>query len=173
MRKTTILQTVIFFLIITNIAKASLSTIDHYIQDARLVGSGRFKASIDIYLYAQNGILNPVKPYALSIKFLNNTSKDRLVKTNIKRIKEQEKVDQKLLDKWQVNLEHIFRDIKKKQVLTMIYFPKKKLFFYLDQDKIGYINDIHLSSVLFDIWLGERTPQPKLRNKLLGKENKK
>ncbi len=67
------------------------------------------------------------------------------------------------------NLESIFPDVKDGDSIKAHYDSNEGIRFYLNGDSlIGAIKDIKTSQFFLDIWLGESTSDPDLREELLG-----
>ncbi len=77
-------------------------------------------------------------------------------------------VDKKIVKNWKPQMLKIFPNIKKGDRILAEYNPKKGIVFFHNEVKnIGAISDIGFSKNFLNIWLGEKTTDPKLRKKLL------
>jgi len=106
-------------------------------------------------------------PQALSITYLKNISKKRLIEAT---------KDQWLLQgyelaqvkPWLNLLSKIWPDIKSGDNLTFYLETSSKAIFYYNQKPIGEVSDADLVSAFIAIWLSDKTSQPALRQQLLG-----
>lgn len=75
-------------------------------------------------------------------------------------------------EKWVVELDSIFPDIKKGDSILASYKPFSGIKFYLNEKKfLGEVKDMELSKSFLDIWLGPKSSDPELRDRLLGVGN--
>ena len=126
---------------------------------------------IDIY-YAKfatkSGDYKPeVYPQSLTITYLKNITKKRLIKAT----KEQWRLqgfDNNKIKRWLQAIEKIWPDIKSGESLTFYVDENKKGTFYHNQTLLGEINSNSFSPAFLAIWLSDKTSQPKLRQQLLG-----
>jgi hypothetical protein len=81
-------------------------------------------------------------------------------------------VDASIAHKMKVELLGIFPDVKTGDTIKASFDPVNGITFYLNSTKeLGRLKDVGLSKIFLDIWLGEKSSDPKLRNKLLGKSS--
>ena len=71
------------------------------------------------------------------------------------------------LSAWEKIMLEIFPNVEKGQTITGICLPSGTSVFYLDDTLLGEVNDKAFTTKFFDIWLGDKTSEPKLRSKLL------
>ena len=62
----------------------------------------------------------------------------------------------------------IFPDIKQGDALIGVSVPGKEARFYNREKLIATVPDPEFAKAFFDIWLSEKSSEPKLRLKLLG-----
>ena len=62
----------------------------------------------------------------------------------------------------------IFPDIKKGDTLIGVSLPGKEARFYNREKLIAVVPDPEFAKAFFDIWLSEKSSEPKMRLKLLG-----
>lgn len=72
------------------------------------------------------------------------------------------------LKAWGEEMLRIFPDIKKGESLIGVSVPGKGAKFYSREKLIAYADDPEFAKAFFDIWLSEKTSEPKLRERLLG-----
>ena len=79
-------------------------------------------------------------------------------------------VDKSLIKKWQSRMRAVFPNVKKGDVISAKFKPNVGVSFKLNRVKdLGSFNDVEFSKHFLNIWLGEKTSDPKLRRKLLGR----
>ena len=153
------------------VANESPDFILHHVEKSELVGEGEYRRLLwDIYiarLYANYGTYKADDSFALQLEYQRNIKANDIVNMSIELIEGQGVSDQKKFANWQEQLAAIIPDIRKGDLLTGIHQDGKS-FFYLGDEPIGEINDTELSQYFFDIWLGENTTAPELREKLIG-----
>lgn len=72
------------------------------------------------------------------------------------------------LKAWGDEMLRIFPDIKKGESLIGVLIPGKGAKFYSRDKLIASADDPEFAKAFFDIWLSEKTSEPKLRERLLG-----
>ena len=151
---------------------ANQDVLKNYMEEVVLVGSTRFSVVFwnvyDIALYAESTPYNASPPYALEIQYLRSISKEDLVTRSIELIEAQGFDDMSSLDTWQQQMLEVFPDVKKGTVLTGVYTSEGQSTLYMDGLYIGTIEDPEFGQYFFDIWLGEDTSQPRMREDLIG-----
>ncbi|MBY0413115.1 MAG: chalcone isomerase family protein [Bdellovibrionales bacterium] len=81
-------------------------------------------------------------------------------------------VDPLVFEKWKPKLLEIFPDVKVGDSITTTYSPETGMVFsFNNTKKLGEINDLEFSKTFLNIWLGEKTSEPKMREMLLGRKN--
>lgn len=125
---------------------------------------------LDIYhasLFTSTGDYNErIYPQALTINYLKNISKKSLIEATQEQWLLQD-VDQVKLNHWLTLLHQIWPDINKGDNLTFYVTGNKEGHFYYNQALVGSINSDGFSDAFLNIWLSEKTSQPKLRRQLL------
>lgn len=76
--------------------------------------------------------------------------------------------DEAKLIKWGETMAAIFPDVKKGDTLVGVSIPGKEARFYSQEKFIASVADAEFAQAFFDIWLSEKTSEPKLRTRLLG-----
>lgn len=166
---------IVFFFALSATSVSTLSAaepIRGLVPLAEKVGQGRltylFWEIYDATLYAPQGIWRRDKPFALQLSYLRELEGRKIADRTIEEIRNQGLVDEIKLATWHAQLRNIFPDIKKGTSLTGVFIDSGETLFYLGEKEIGRISDPQFSQVFFDIWLGENTSAPDLRQKLLG-----
>lgn len=125
---------------------------------------------LDIYrasLYTESGLYREgVYPQVLTINYLKNINKQRLIKAT----EEQwllQGVDTEKVQGWLKLLRQIWPDINNGDSLTFYVAENREGSFYYNQRLLGNINNDDFSDAFLAIWLSEKTSEPKLRRQLL------
>jgi hypothetical protein len=126
---------------------------------------------LDLYdasLFTPSGnYQSDIYPQALTINYLKNVNKKRLIKATEEQWVLQEFEESKV-KYWLQSLQQIWPDIKSGDSLTFYVAENKKGYFYHNQTLLGEINSEDFSDAFLSIWLSEKTSQPQLRRQLLG-----
>lgn len=161
-------------LLVNSGVRAAEDVVDRYIPDASVVGQARFKVLLwevfDATLIAPSGQLDREKPFALKLSYLRELSSQAIVKTSIREMTSQRPINPQRLIFWKGELSRILPDINKGDTITGIRDEQGRAAFYLNDEFQGAIDDPEFAPVFFDIWLGEKTSEPGMRQKLLGEE---
>lgn len=167
-----IIYTLLIVCFLPSLAFATQAPIKKYASNLEIVGQGRLTYMIwDVYdatLYAPNGSYQKGKPFVLSLDYLRKIKGEDIVERSIKEMRKQGYTNEKKLNQWAKKMAEIFPDVDKGVSLTGIRHENGYTFFYKNGTRIGVIKDKEFSEKFFDIWLNEKTSDPKLRKKLLG-----
>ncbi|MEM7465704.1 MAG: chalcone isomerase family protein [Pseudomonadota bacterium] len=159
-------------LILITSAADSLDTARAEIPTASLVGEGRLKVLFwkvfDAQLYAPRGEWSMQAPFALSLNYLRHLDGEKIAERSIDEIRDQGFNNEAKLNEWLRQMRAIFPDVDQTTTLTGVYKPQQETRFYLNGELIGRVDDPAFGERFFKIWLGEKSSQPKLRNKLIG-----
>lgn len=151
----------------------SLDVVEKNIPEAKKVGEARLTYAFwDVYdatLYAPKGILQSDKPYALSLRYFRDIDGKDIAKHSVEEIEKQGFDDVERLAVWHAKMRDIFPNVEDGTVLTAVFIPSNKTLFYEGVTKIGDIKDADFTKRFADIWLGEKTSEPRLREELLGR----
>jgi hypothetical protein len=107
-------------------------------------------------------------PFALRLKYEMDFSKADLIERTFKEMDGQQKLTADERKNLTVALEASFPDVAENDTITAVYQLSGVTTFYHNGEETGAITDKTLSQRFFDIWLGEKTSEPKLRRRLLG-----
>jgi hypothetical protein len=150
----------------------SAEIITKLVPDAKIVGEGRMSVAFwDIYdatLYAPQGKLTQAKPFALSIRYMREIDGKDIADRSVQEIRGQGYTNEIRLAAWNAQMKKIFPDVEDGTVLLAIFIPNQKTIFYHGNTPIGTIRDAEFTRWFSNIWLGEKTSEPKLRHRLLG-----
>jgi hypothetical protein len=143
-----------------------------YMPDATKIGDGVLTYLFwDVYratLYASGSGWRADAPFALSLAYLRDLKGRDIAERTISEIRDQGFSDEIKLAAWFAQLGTLFPDVTSGDSLTAVRDAAGRTVFYSAAQRIGVIDDPAFSRRFFDIWLGEKTSEPKLRRKLLG-----
>lgn len=169
-----IIAAFIFLLISIGIANAAQKIPDFVqksVPEAAPTGTERMTYMLwDLYdatLFVPNGVYQPGQPLALKLEYLRHLHGTKIADKSIEEIRRQGYNDEINLAKWHSQLRDIFPDVDKKSVITGVLDKNQVTTFYLNNNKIGTIADPGFGKRFFDIWLGDNTSAPKIRDQLL------
>ena len=129
----------------------------------------------DVTLFSKAGAPLAAKPYDASAQpFVLELVYDiglkgaAISERSVEEMRKQGYKDDAQLQKWQTQMTQVFPDIKSGDVLIGVAVPGKEARFYNRSKLIGTIADAEFIAAFFDIWLSEKSSEPKLRAKLIG-----
>lgn len=167
-----ILLTLVSLLAFSQVSTANATVASSYVPSAAPVGAATLRYLLfDVYqatLFAKDGRLSPGQPFALSLDYLRNLKGDAIAKRSIEEIRGQGFDDEAALARWGEKLKQIIPDVSKGTNITGVYDAEKVTRFYRDGKAIGQIKEPEFGVRFFDIWLGQKSSQPKLRDQLIG-----
>jgi hypothetical protein len=122
----------------------------------------------DASLWTDAKVFSYEQPFAFSITYRMNFSKEELTERSIKEIKHAHNLSDETLARYKKIFLEIYPDVKKGERITAIYTAKKDVDFFYNGTLYGTVVDKEFATPFFNIWLGEKSSELKLRNKLLG-----
>lgn len=154
-------------------AKNSLpKEIEQNIPNAGLVGEDMFTYYFwDVYLaslYAPNANYDDKASFALRLKYQRDLEGKKIAQRSIDEIKKQSTITKEQANAWLTQMESIFPDVSNGDVITGIALQNGTSVFYFNGVKVDSIDDAEFTTQFFNIWLGEKTSEPKFRKALLG-----
>ena len=149
------------------------SIMREYLNQPEAIGSARLSVmTVDVYdatLFAPKGVWKADQPFAIKITYLINTKGEELAQLAIKAMKKMYNIQREDYKKWQQQMSKIFPDVTADSDILVIQDKNNHAVFYCEGKKIGSIKNKLFSKIFFSIWLGKNTPNPEIRNKLLGR----
>lgn len=143
-----------------------------HVPNASLVGEGMFTFYFwDVYrasLYAPNRNYDHTKPFALRLTYQRELEGKKIAQRSIDEMKKQGDLSADDSDKWLSLMNSIFPDVSEGDVITGIATKDGTSVFYVNGEKADEIEDKVFTQRFFDIWLSDKTSEPKFRKKLLG-----
>tara|TARA_E500000331_G_scaffold344817_1_gene381580 strand:- start:307 stop:825 length:519 start_codon:yes stop_codon:yes gene_type:complete len=160
-------------LMIPGALSANPAVAERYIPEARKIGDGVLTYWLwDVYratLYASAEGWSADAPFALSLAYLRALKGGDIAERTISEIRDQGFSDEKTLTTWAARIGKFFPDVVDGDSLTAVRDRAGRTLFYSGVQRIGMVDDPIFSRCFFDIWLGEKTSEPKLRRALLGR----
>lgn len=138
----------------------------------KLIGKGNYTFFLlDVYearLWAANKKNIYEGELLLELKYKMNFEGMDIVKQTKKEFDNAD-VPESKSKRWSSELESIFPNVSKGDRILARYAPSKGIKFYLNESNfIGEVRDLEFSRSFLDIWLGPKSSDPDLRDKLLG-----
>ena len=152
---------------------AAFAQLDRYVPNAQSVGKASLSIMVwdifDAELIAPNAAWDRSQPFALKLSYKLNIAGKRIADRSIKEIRDQGFSDEIKLADWHAQMIKIFPDVNSDTSLVGVYTASKETVFLNNNREIGRIADPEFGKYFFDIWLGPKSSQPKLRRQLLGR----
>ena len=92
-----------------------------------------------------------------------------MIDSSLKELKRQQNVTEQNLEEWKTYLEEAIQPLQVGSKATIEWNPQGTITFQNEGVKSVTIKDESFSRSYINIWLGEETSQPNLRNQLLNK----
>lgn len=142
------------------------------LKDMDTIGEARMQVLFwDIYdarLLAPGGRFDNSEPFALSLTYLRNLEGEKIAARSIEEMRKQGWSDEAALDRWYRSLVDIIPDVRESDEIVGVADDRGFTRFYLDGSPIGEVLEPEFTRAFFDIWLGEKSSEPRLRDQLLG-----
>lgn len=166
-----VLFTVSLLLIMPIESSARTSAI-HELQDMKLIGEARMRVLFwDVYdarLLSQMDRFDQSEPFALSLTYLRNFEGEKIAARSIEEMRKQGIDDEVALKRWYQSLVGIIPDVRENDEIVGLVDADGSARFFLGGAPIGEIREAAFTRAFFDIWLGDNTSEPRLRDQLLG-----
>jgi len=150
----------------------NIHTIEQHVPDAQLVGEARLKVLFwkvyDAKLYAKDGIWIQNQPFALSLKYLRDLEGQDIAKRSIEEMRKQGFDDEEAMTRWYDMLLKLIPDVTDTSTIIGIQDEDQTTILYHNDDLLGEVPEPLFTEWFFNIWLGEKTSEPKIRGKLIG-----
>ena len=105
--------------------------------------------------------------FALDLNYLRNFQGKDIAKRSIEEMRRQSKIDETLLQNWEVQMQKVFPNVQAGDNITGFHLPGKGAKFWHNGKLRGEINDAEFAKYFFGIWLSKQTSEPKMRLALL------
>ncbi|MDK1288121.1 chalcone isomerase family protein [Pseudoalteromonas umbrosa] len=124
----------------------------------------------DISLYSSSGSYDSLAPFVLQLTYLRDLDGEEIAKRSLEEMQKQGFNDEALGAKWLLQMKQIFPDVTENYSLYGVRDENGTTRFYDSEKLLGEITDQNFTKWFFDIWLSEKTTEPKMRLKLLGEK---
>jgi hypothetical protein len=125
----------------------------------------------DIALWTPSQPLRDDQLFALQLVYDLGLKGAEIAKRSVVEMRKVGYTDEAKLTRWGETMTRIFPDVKKGEVLVGVYVPTPsgaEARFYSSTRLLDTVKDAEFAKAFFDIWLSEKTSEPKLRTRLLG-----
>ena len=141
-------------------------------SEMKLIGQGTLKVLFfevyDIRLLADSKPFSWKNKFQLEFEYKREVKKETVIESSIKEMHRQSSVLDKDINKWQEYLEISIKPVQEGSQATVTWNPNGQITFHYQSSEPTTIEDENFARAFLNIWLGEETSQPKLRNQLLG-----
>lgn len=138
----------------------------------KLIGQGTLKVLFfevyDIRLLADSKPFSWKNKFQLEFEYKREVKKETVIESSIKEMRRQSSFLDKDINKWQEYLEISIKPVQEGSQATVTWNPNGQITFHYQSSEPTTIEDENFARAFLNIWLGEETSQPKLRNQLLG-----
>ena len=124
----------------------------------------------DVRLWTQMKPFTYADPFVVELVYDISLKGKDIADRSVKEMRAQGISDEMKLKRWGEEMARIFPDIKQGDTLIGVSLPGKEARFYNRDRLIATVPDPEFAKAFFDIWLSEKTSEPKLRVKLLGEQ---
>ena len=122
------------------------------------------------YLWTPEGAsFDQTKPHVLDIHYLRTFSAKQLAERSIDEMRGQGTGSEAVYPKWIAEMQRVFADVKEGDRLIGVATPNRTAKFFYNGTYRGEVADAAFTDAFFGIWLSEKSSQPGMRNRLLGK----
>lgn len=142
------------------------------IPGAKLRGEGRLSVMVwsiyDARLWAAHSGDIFDKPFVLELTYLRQIGGRQIADTTAEEIRRQGFRDEIKIAAWHRQLKRIMPDVDADTTLAGMANKDGHTVFFKNGKEIGSIADTQFTKYFFNIWLGDKTSNPRLRQQLIG-----
>ena len=142
-------------------------------QSPKLIGEGTLKVLMwevyDLRLLTDGTPFSWKNKFMLEFDYSRELKKESVIDASLKEFKLQPNVTDKDIKAWEVYLEQVIQSVQKGAKASIMWVPDGQIIFHYEGSKPTTIENEKFARAFLNIWLGEKTSRPKLRNKLLNK----
>jgi len=139
-----------------------------------IIGEGTLKVFFmeiyDLRLITDSPTFSWQNKFKLDFIYTRDLKKESVIKSSIKELRRQSSVSESDMESWQGYLEQSIKPVQEGTHATVLWNPEGHIIFHYENSDPITIKDEGFARAFLNIWLGEETSQPKLRNQLLGKD---
>jgi hypothetical protein len=121
----------------------------------------------DIRLWTPNRPYQPDQLFALELTYDLSFKGADIARRSVEEMRKVGYSDDTKLARWTDTMLRIFPDVAKGEALIGVSVPGKEVRFYSRTRSVARVPDPEFARAFFDIWLSERTSEPRLRERLL------
>ena len=140
-------------------------------QSPRLIGEGTLKVLIwevyDLRLFTDGTPFSWNNKFMLEFDYSRKLKKESVIDASLKEFKLQPNVLDKDIKAWEVYLEQVIQTVQKGTKAIVMWVPDGKIVFDYEGSPPSTIENEDFARAFLNIWLGDKTSQPKLRSQLL------
>ena len=140
-------------------------------QSPKLIGEGTLKVLMwevyDLRLFTDGTPFSWNNKFMLEFDYSRELKKESVIDASLKEFKLQPNVTDKDIKAWEVYLEQVIQPVQKGNKATVQWVPEGQIIFHYEGSKPITIENDKFARSFLNIWLGEKTSRPKLRNQLL------
>lgn len=122
----------------------------------------------DVRLWTPMKPFSHAEPFAVELVYDMALKGKDIADRSVKEMRQQGYSDDVKLRRWGDEMTRLFPDIQQGDTLIGVSIPSKEARFYNREKLIGSVADPEFAKAFFDIWLSEKSSEPRLRQKLLG-----
>ncbi len=108
------------------------------------------------------------QPFALEMTYLRDFNGQAIAERSLKEMRRVGPVPDDLQARWLEEMVQLFPDVRRGERLLGVHRPGEGAFFWFNGQPHGAVRDAQFARRFFGIWLSPRTPEPALRQALLG-----
>ena len=142
-------------------------------QSPKLIGEGTLKVLMwevyDLRLLTDGTPFSWNNKFMLEFDYSRELKKESVIDASLKEFKLQPNVTDKDIKAWKVYLEQVIQSVQNGTKASVMWVPDSQIIFHYEGSKPTTIENEKFARAFLNIWLGEKTSRPKLRNKLLNK----
>ena len=122
------------------------------------------------YLWTPEGAsFDQTKPHVLDIHYLRTFSAKQLAERSIDEMRGQGTGSEAVYPTWITEMQRVFADVTEGDRLIGVATPARTAMFFHNGTYRGEVADAAFTDAFFGIWLSEKSSQPGMRERLLGK----
>lgn len=111
----------------------------------------------------------PSVPMALELVYARSIKGSQIAERSLKEMKRLSDTPPTRAAEWLSGMKQLFPDVKKGDQITGLHLPGIGARFFVNGQLKGDLRDPEFARLFFGIWLSDKTPEPALRDALLGK----
>ncbi|MDC0394547.1 chalcone isomerase family protein [Alphaproteobacteria bacterium] len=152
------------------------SNLEKLLNPYNLIGTSSLKVFMweiyDIQLWSVKKPFSKKNSLILIFDYKRDLAKEKIIESSIKEIEKQNVADKNTLIKWTSFLQKCIRPVEAGSKPYIQWNPEGKITFFYGNTITCSIDNKSFSKAFIDIWLGENTSRPRLRQRLLQNDGK-